>query len=46
MWVGTFAGQAKGEEKAMLNLLTFAVVAVALGMPLLVVQLWGPIEMA
>ena len=30
----------------MLNLLTFMVVAAALGMPLLVAQLWGPIEMA
>lgn len=37
---------AKLREKAMLNLLTFMVVAVALGMPLLVAQMWGPIEMA
>jgi hypothetical protein len=37
---------AKPKEKAMLDLLTFMVVAVALGMPLLVAQVWGPIEMA
>jgi hypothetical protein len=36
---------AKLKEKAMLNLLTFMVVAVALGMPLLIAQMWGPIEM-
>ena len=37
-----FAGAAR--EMAMLSLLTFAVVAVALGMPLVVPLIWGPIE--
>jgi hypothetical protein len=31
---------------AMLNLLTFAAVAVALGMPLVVPLMWGQIEQA
>jgi hypothetical protein len=33
-------------ELAMLNLLTFTIVAVALGMPLVVPLMWGPIENA
>jgi hypothetical protein len=35
------AGQAR--ELAMFNLLTFTIVAVALGMPLVVPLMWGPI---
>jgi len=31
---------------AMLNLLTFAVVVVALGMPLIIPMMWGQIEQA
>jgi hypothetical protein len=30
----------------MLNLLTFTIVAVALGMPLVVPLMWGPVENA
>ena len=37
---------AKVREMAMLNLLTFVVVAIALGMPLVVPLMWGPIENA
>ena len=33
-------------ELAMLNLLTFTIVAVALGMPLVVPLMWAPIETA
>jgi len=38
------AGYAR--ELAMLNLLTFTIIAVALGMPLVVPLMWGPIENA
>jgi hypothetical protein len=38
------AGYAR--ELAMLNLLTFTIVAVALGMPLVLPLMWGPIENA
>jgi hypothetical protein len=38
------AGYAR--ELDMLNLLTFTIVAVALGMPLVVPLMWGPIETA
>jgi hypothetical protein len=43
---GTPALAGLARELAMLNLLTFTIVAVALGMPLIVPLMWGPIENA